>query len=189
MSARTVLETHHRYNIWAYEQIFAAVDKLTDEQYHSNVGMPFRSIHGMLNHLLLAERLWYKRIVLRADQSDMKDLSWYWTHEPSYSTPESTEIHWEKYITDRQELKAALQEQNRLWLNYVSSLDPTTDISQTKQYADSHGCPKGKPLHKILLHIVNHGTHHRGQITIGLFKLGIDLPVVDMPYFVEEHEF
>jgi len=36
------------------------------------------------------------------------------------------------------------------------------------------------PLHHVLLHICNHQTHHRGQVTAMIQRLGYDCGDIDM---------
>ena len=44
-----------RYNRWINQQIYDCCTLLSDEQRKRDLGAFFRSIHGTLNHLLLAD--------------------------------------------------------------------------------------------------------------------------------------
>ena len=50
------------YNQWANTRLFDAVSQLSDEAYRADRGAFFGSIHGTLNHLLMADLLWIGRI-------------------------------------------------------------------------------------------------------------------------------
>ncbi len=50
-----------RYNVWMNERLYETCATLTDEARKSDVGAFFRSIHGTLNHILLADRSWMAR--------------------------------------------------------------------------------------------------------------------------------
>src|SRR5215831_14202825 len=50
------------YNHWANRRLYAAALALPDEQYRHHTGVFFGSLHGTLNHLLLADRIWLKRL-------------------------------------------------------------------------------------------------------------------------------
>src|SRR6188768_2212563 len=50
------------YNRWANERLYRMAGQLTDEQYRRDVGAYFKSLHGTLNHLLVADRIWLKRL-------------------------------------------------------------------------------------------------------------------------------
>jgi uncharacterized damage-inducible protein DinB len=50
-----------RYNRWMNEKLYAVASELTDEERKSDRGAFFKSIHGTLNHLLLADSVWMAR--------------------------------------------------------------------------------------------------------------------------------
>ncbi len=50
------------YNAWANSRVYEAAAKLADEDYRRPTGVFFGSLHGTLNHLLLTDRLWLKRL-------------------------------------------------------------------------------------------------------------------------------
>ena len=52
-------------------------------------------------------------------------------------------------------------------------------------YTDKHPTPFSLPFAPALLHVFNHGTHHRGQITAALTALGQPCPELDLVYFLQ----
>ena len=51
-----------RYHVWATHRLLEAVSRVSAEDYQRDVGLFFKSIHGTLNHMLVAEHLlWYAR--------------------------------------------------------------------------------------------------------------------------------
>src|SRR6202012_859385 len=50
------------YNHWANLRIYGAALEMPEEQYRRPTGVFFGSLHGTLNHLLLADRIWLKRL-------------------------------------------------------------------------------------------------------------------------------
>src|SRR6478609_7758809 len=50
------------YNRWANARLYAAALDLPEEEYRRQVGVFFGSLHGTLNHVLLTDRLWLKRL-------------------------------------------------------------------------------------------------------------------------------
>ena len=50
------------YNHWANRRIYAAALDMPEEQYRRVTGVFFGSLHGTLNHLLLTDRVWLKRL-------------------------------------------------------------------------------------------------------------------------------
>src|SRR5262245_61356402 len=50
------------YNHWANRRLYAAALAMPDELYRRTTGVFFGSLHGTLNHLLLTDRVWLKRL-------------------------------------------------------------------------------------------------------------------------------
>ena len=50
------------YNRWANARLYAAALALPEEAYRRPTGVFFGSLHGTLNHLLLTDRVWLKRL-------------------------------------------------------------------------------------------------------------------------------
>ncbi|MEM9139580.1 MAG: DinB family protein, partial [Pseudomonadota bacterium] len=49
------------YNAWANGRLYQAVEKLDDDDYRRDLGAFFRSLHGTLNHLYVADIIWMAR--------------------------------------------------------------------------------------------------------------------------------
>jgi uncharacterized damage-inducible protein DinB len=39
-----------------------------------------------------------------------------------------------------------------------------------------------------MMHVFNHGTHHRGQVTAALTMLGHESPSIDLVYMLQEEQ-
>ncbi len=55
------------YNHWANRRLYAAALAMPDEAYRRPTGVFFGSLHGTLNHLLLTDRIWLKRLTGEGD--------------------------------------------------------------------------------------------------------------------------
>ncbi len=64
------------------------------------------------------------------------------------------------------------------WIEWSATLDDHS-IAQPFHYQDRKGNPWSDPLSAIILHVVNHGTHHRGQVSGFLRALGTTPPPLD----------
>jgi uncharacterized damage-inducible protein DinB len=66
-----LMKTHFHqmadYNAWANARLYRMAAALTDEQYRRDVGAYFKSMHGTLNHLLTADRIWLRRLTGTGD--------------------------------------------------------------------------------------------------------------------------
>src|ERR1700687_1856388 len=61
------------YNRWANARLYEAALALDDTEYRRNVGAFFKSMHGTLNHLLLTDRIWLKRLTGTGEHPDRLD--------------------------------------------------------------------------------------------------------------------
>jgi len=152
-----------RYHIWAYETLYTSLVPLDDEQYFSPCGLFFGSIHGTLNHLLVAERIWCGRI----------------TGEPYAVAGLDVEIE-----PARGALEHAIYEQGAYWAAWIAQEEDEDSLRRTLTYTNLAGTRFDNALVHVLLHVFNHGTHHRGQISAALTALGLPAPVLDLIQFL-----
>src|SRR5882724_6852386 len=59
---KAYFEQRAAHNRWANARLYEAALSLSDADYRRDVGAFFKSMHGTLNHLLLTDRLWLKRL-------------------------------------------------------------------------------------------------------------------------------
>ena len=50
------------YNHWANARLYSFAAALPDAAYRQDTGVFFKTLHGTLNHLLLTDRIWLKRL-------------------------------------------------------------------------------------------------------------------------------
>jgi uncharacterized damage-inducible protein DinB len=75
------------YNLWANARLFKQTQQLSDEQYRHDVGVYFKSLDGTLIHLLVADRIWMRRLTGSGDH--LEKLSAILFDDLSYRTAES----------------------------------------------------------------------------------------------------
>lgn len=61
------------YNRWANRRVYAAVSELSDSEYREDKGAFFGSLHGTLNHILVADRIWMKRFTKEGEAPSRLD--------------------------------------------------------------------------------------------------------------------
>jgi uncharacterized damage-inducible protein DinB len=150
------------YNRWANSRLYAAALDLSEQAYRLHIGVFFGTLHGTLNHLLLTDRLWLKRLTGEGGHPSRLD-----------------EILYE----DRAALtRARIAEDNRL-IAVVDKYDETA-LANLHSYKTTSGMPQSQVLANILLHLFNHQTHHRGQAHACLSILtGGEPPSLDLLVF------
>jgi len=64
----------------------------------------------------------------------------------------------------------------------LASLLTDEELLQPISYQNSKGVASKKTLFNLLMHVFNHQTHHRGQVTTLLSQSGIDIGVTDLVF-------
>lgn len=143
-----------RYNAWANTRLYRMAHQLSDEQYRRDVSAYFKSLHGTLNHLLAADRIWM------------------WRLTGTGVAPTRLDVILFDDLADLSEARRA--EDERL----VSFADNLTDeqLEAPIEYRTLDGRSERQKLRDVLAHLVNHQTHHRGQAHAILTALGIKEP-------------
>lgn len=153
------------YNIWATYRLVQHLKNVSDDDFHKDISLFFKSISGTLNHLLLGEHyLWYSRFNDGISPSIALD----------------TIVHY-----DKTQLLNELQSKSKHWINFIQDLDESRLVGDLS-YQRSNGEALCLPFTATLMHVFNHGTHHRGQITAALTALGYDCPELDLVYMLAE---
>jgi uncharacterized damage-inducible protein DinB len=157
-----------RYHAWATRRLHEQVDALSDAEYRRDVGLFFRSVHGTLNHLLVADSLWYGRFA------------------EGRSMPLALDAELE---AARVRLRERSFESVDRWCPLIAAWPASRFDATTLDYTSTQGVALSLPFVATLGHVFNHGTHHRGQITAAITAMGRAGPVLDLArMLVEERE-
>ena len=152
------LQIMARYNRWANARLYDCVGTLPADAYRRESGALFGSIHATLNHILVGDRVWTSRII--GEYSGLKSLD-------EIVHDEFAALHSARAAMDEHIVRLV----DRLSVGLDGGLDG--EVS----YRSLAGGPKhASPVRHILLTLVNHQTHHRGQIHCLLTQAGIDNP-------------
>jgi uncharacterized damage-inducible protein DinB len=150
------------YNTWANARLYDAATALTDFERKRDIKGYFKSLHGTLNHLLVADRIWLNRLTGQGVPPQSLDETLY-----------------EKF----EALREARELEDRQLIDFVSGLDEAA-LEQDLAYRTTRDEPKTLQRSVILAHLFNHQTHHRGQATNMLRQLGVaEPPALDLLYF------
>jgi uncharacterized damage-inducible protein DinB len=129
------------YNHWANRWLYAAALKMPDELYRRPTGVFFGSLHGTLNHLLLTDCIWLKRLTGEGDHPNRLNAI---------------------LFEDRKDLLCARMAEDARLIKVISGYTEAS-LSEAVSYQTTSGRPYQQPLADILMHLFNHQTHHRGQ--------------------------
>jgi len=157
-----VLREHLRYTAWASHRLVHAVEYLPADHLTRDFHTSERSILGTLVHVFAADRIWFSRIKSETGVS--------FVSEDDYNL-HVLQIDW-PLIYDK-------------WMEWAGALTDS-DVREQISYHDLKGNPYVTPVWEIVLHVVNHGTHHRGQVSGFLRALGHTPPQLDLIRYYRE---
>ena len=150
----THLRTMARYNRWANRRLYKEAASLPDAQYRQDAGAFFGSLHGTLNHLLVTNRIWMKRMDGQGEAPTRLNAILFEELEP---------------------LRLAEEAEDERIIAHVDGLSPEA-LAGEFEYATTKGAPQRQPRWQALAHLFNHQTHHRGQAHTILTRLGVREP-------------
>ena len=137
------------YNYWARDRVLASAEQLSPEQLSRNLGSSFSSVLATLLHVQSAEWIWYRRWqgespTARADQSHLRTI-------------DAVRDAWRPLERD---VRA-----------FVEGLGPA-ELARVIDYRTLDGQPFSSAYGQMIVHVVNHGSYHRGQVATMLRQLG-----------------
>lgn len=136
------------YDTWANEQIFAAAAALSPEELRQPLASGYDTLFATLWHLVEAAHTWR----VRAETG----------HDP---------VEWtEQDIPDLAALAAWARTETVAMRAFLEAL-PDALLTQPMRYTTG-GVVRERPRWHVLVHLVNHGTHHRGELAAALTALG-----------------
>lgn len=163
VSAKDQLALMARYHAWATQRLLASIEPMPEEAYRRPCGLFFQSVHGTLNHLLLTDsEIWYPRFAGTRTGYFALDA----------------EIENERVTLSSRLIAAASR-----WIEHIDSLDDAA-LARDLHFTMTTGQARTLPMPAALLHVFNHATHHRGQITAAISMLGFECQPLDLPHLV-----
>jgi uncharacterized damage-inducible protein DinB len=155
----TVLSELLRYKAWANDLIYAALATLPDDELTAPRPIVFGSILRTLNHVYAMDQVWQANLEGRPHG--------FKTRNPPTSPP----FH---------ELRKAQKDIDAWYVGYAGSLK---NEEEPVNFTFIGGGPATLSRRDILLHVVNHGTYHRGNVAAMMYQLGAVPPTTDLPVF------
>lgn len=153
-----VLVTHLDYTAWATGLLLEASAGLSDEEAARNLQASHGGVLDTLRHIYYADRVWLAR--LEGARQQFKD-----DPEPSLA-----------------DLRRMWPEVLARFRAFVLAM-PAQELASELGYRNLKGEAYSVDRWKILLHVVNHGTLHRGQVMGMLRQLGHKPPGTDLIFY------
>jgi uncharacterized damage-inducible protein DinB len=156
------LRTHLAYTTWASQRLVDAAARLSPEELTRDFQTADGSVLRTLAHVFAADRVWLARLT----QAPISEF----ISEADYS------------LAVLQNDWPALLDRWRQWAAGLTDESAQAIVA----YKDMKGNPYSRPLWQLVLHVVNHGTHHRGQVSGFLRVLGHTPPPLDLVFYYRE---
>lgn len=151
-----------RYNRIANEHIYEACSKLSDDERRQQRAGSFGSIHALLNHIMLGDRIWMSRF-----------------EGGGHTTPPLNTVLYDNF----DELKKARVEEDARIERFFASASPDF-LTRSLQYVNSKGVQRNDDAAMAIAHMFNHQTHHRGQIHVMLAQTTAKPPSLDLHWII-----
>jgi len=147
-----------RYNRIANERLYAACAQLDADEYRKPRAGSLGSIHGLLNHILLGDRVWMERFEIGPNETPPLKTILYDDFAELRQARVREDEHIERFFGALAEL---------FWSRPVSYVN-----SMGQHYTEKAGV--------AVAHLFNHQTHHRGQVHVMLSQTAVAPPSLDM---------
>jgi uncharacterized damage-inducible protein DinB len=151
------------YMLWADRHMLSAVRPVNEEDLTRDAGVSFGSLLGTMAHMVASQRIWLSRFL-------GTPLEHFPTHHDYADLP--AWIHgWEETASGIEAFLAALTD---------------AQLAADLTWTTSEGATHTRPLWQPVLHLVNHCSYHRGQVTSLLRQMGYAPPATDLVYYFVE---
>ncbi len=162
MEIKEYLKQAYDYMYWATGRYFAVAQGLSDDQLHRSLGHSWDDVHATLLHMMSSEWVWFQRWHGTSPKGHLT--------KADYPTLAALKKRWGEIET---QMRAYLDEQSE------------ESLRAEIRYTNFRGESFRVPLWQMLAHIVNHETHHRGELAAMYAVLGVAHPEDEMiQYFL-----
>ena len=151
------------YNRWANARTLSAAARLTPDQFTRDLGSSFASVRDTLVHIYGAEWIWLAR----------------WKGTSPTTAVVAADVPDVAALTARWK---TVEEEQAAFIKDLAD----ADIERMIEYANLKGDRFTNPLGRLMQHLVNHSTYHRGQVTTMLRQLGATPVSTDLVTFLRE---
>jgi uncharacterized damage-inducible protein DinB len=145
------------YNYWARDRQLEACSSLSQDEFQRPLGNSFPSMRDTLAHMVGAEWIWLERLQGRSPKA----------------LPQAAEFPALATVAERWRVV------EHGFLDYLRHLREE-QLASTIAYTNFQAQTWSYPVGLILLHLINHQTYHRGQVTTLLRQLGLSAPAIDL---------
>lgn len=156
MRDTTTAASFFAHNDWARDKLLELATPLSDAALDRPFEMGCGTLRATLSHLYFAERIWLERW----EASGARDLP----HERGLNQLDDLASAWRRLSATRNS-----------WITGFAA----SDFDRLVNYRSLKGDPFSGRLSGLMLHVCNHGVHHRAQAVNMLRHIGVKPPWLD----------
>ncbi|MBT2724503.1 DinB family protein [Bacillus sp. ISL-46] len=159
------VENLYNYHVWANQRIIDHLKTLSPEKYQKEMKSVFSSVSKVLSHIYLVDYGWLN--ILEGQNMNEAMQSSLQLQEKIEKLP----------IEDLE------MEFHTLSTRFKSFLESQEDIEKRIMLDNPWASLRETSLSEMILHVVNHGTYHRGNISAMLHQLGDSSVMTDYAFY------
>ncbi|PEA77465.1 DinB family protein [Bacillus wiedmannii] len=144
----------YKYHVWANGVIIDRLKELPQDIYHKEIQSGFSSVSKVLSHIYLTDYAWFDIILGKS------------MNEAMVSTNQLREQVETKNIEEMKEMFQDLSERNKALLNSQEDIDKVIVVN------NPYAGVLETSISESVLHVVTHGSYHRGNIATMLRQMG-----------------
>jgi uncharacterized damage-inducible protein DinB len=164
MSSTRHVRTLTRYKAWANNLIYGMVSALPAEESTKQRATRFGNMVHTLNHVYVIDLVFQAHLQGRAHGFI------------SRNTPTPPPLA---------ELREAVAQLDEWYVQYADSLQ-VDDLERRVHFEFIGGGSGAMTCLEIILHVVNHGTYHRGFVADMMYQAGVTPDATDLPVFLRD---
>jgi uncharacterized damage-inducible protein DinB len=152
------------YTVWANHRVMRAAATVSVDDFKRDLGGSHGGLRGTLAHMMGAEWIWLERF---------KGVS------PTRGLDEGEFAN----LLELRDRWTIVEEHRASWLQSL----PEAALTEMVRYSSLAGAAFENPLWKLVQHVANHSSYHRGQVVLLLRLLGARPVSTDMVAWDRDH--
>jgi uncharacterized damage-inducible protein DinB len=164
MSSTRHLRTLTRYKAWANKLTFGMVAALPGDEATKHRTTRFGNMVHTLNHVYVIDSVFQAHLLGRAHGFTARNTP---THPP---------------LSELEEAVAALD----AWYVQFADALQSDDLERRIHFEFIGGGAGAMTCQEMILHVVNHGTYHRGFVGDMMYQAGVTPDATDLPVFLRD---
>jgi uncharacterized damage-inducible protein DinB len=161
MSKLEVVRALYDYNEWANDHVLNAAAKLSEDKFRRKQGASFGSVEANLAHIMGGQVVWLQRWTSGANAKPIAEV---------------------QSLRGLEALRGAFADSHAALREFVGSLTEER-LHNVLAYRDSAGTAHERVMWQLMVHLANHGTHHRSECAMAMSLMGKPMRELDYHFF------